>query len=122
MKRPHEKGSRGWNRALMLRVLFVIICYPPFHLPFVVFAQGPGCASVPAGLVSWWRAESNGLDSVGANNGSLQNGIGFSPGKVGNGFNLDGVDDYVVVNASSTLDVGTGAGFTIEGWINPASV
>jgi hypothetical protein len=59
---------------------------------------------------------------VNGNHGILQNGAGFSGGVAGNGFNLDGINDYVLANASSSLDVGKGGGFTIEGWINPTTV
>src|SRR5205823_2022912 len=82
----------------------------------------PHCFPPPAGLVSWWKAEDNALDSVGANSGLLQNGAGFSAGEVGDSFSLDGADDYVLVHASPSLNVGLGNGLTIEGWINPDNV
>jgi len=80
------------------------------------------CLTPPLGLVSWWRGETNALDSVGTNHGTLQNGTGFLPGEVGEGFNFDGINDYMLVNASASLDVGLGSGLTFEGWINPATV
>ena len=43
-----------------------------------VFQQHPP----PAGLVSWWRAENNGLDSAGANHGLVTNGASYAAGKV----------------------------------------
>jgi hypothetical protein len=51
----------------------------------------------PPGLVAWWRAQNNADDSIGTNNGTLRNGATFTAGKVGQGFSLDGVDDYVDV-------------------------
>src|ERR1035441_2969639 len=48
------------------------------------------CTPAPAGLVSWWAAEGNALDSVGTNNGVLVNGAGFGAGEVGQAFLFDG--------------------------------
>ena len=59
---------------------------------------------------------------MGTNHASLQNGTGFAAGKVGTAFSLDGVNDYVSIPASVSLDVGAGNGMTIEGWINPNDV
>jgi len=42
-------------------------------------------------LVSWWRAEGNGSDSVGSNNALLLNGVGFASGEVGQAFSFDGM-------------------------------
>jgi len=80
------------------------------------------CATAPAGLIAWWRGESTSVDIVGANTTELANGVDYGLGKVGLGFRFDGVDDYVHVSRSSQLDIGTGAGFTLEAWINPAEV
>jgi hypothetical protein len=82
----------------------------------------PPCDPPPSGLVSWWRAEGNALDSVGTNNGVLENGAGFGPGEVGQAFLLNSVNADVHVPASASLNVGTNSGLTIEGWINPAQV
>jgi len=65
----------------------------------------PTNCPVPVGLVSWWRAEGNADDSAGNNHGQLRNGAGFAPGMVGQGFLLDGVNDYVLVPDSSSLDL-----------------
>lgn len=60
---------------------------------------------------------------LGGNDGALQNGAGFTPdGEVGPAFAFDGVDDFVKVPASSRLDVGAGAGFTIETWVNTSDI
>jgi hypothetical protein len=80
------------------------------------------CDPPPSGLVGWWAAEGNANDSFGANNGTLQGGMSFANGEVGQAFQFDGATGYVKIPASSSLDVGSGAGFTVEGWINPANV
>ena len=73
------------------------------------------CANPPSGITSWWGGDGTAQDELGANPAVLQNGTTFTTGKVGQSFSFDGVDDYVYVPASSSLDVGSGGGFTIEG-------
>src|SRR5262249_30265725 len=53
----------------------------------------PSCSSLPLNIVSWWRAEGDGSDTIGTNSATLVNGAGFTTGLVGQAFNLDGVDD-----------------------------
>ncbi len=79
----------------------------------------PPCAPVPSGLVSWWAAEGNAADQVGANHGTLSGGATIAPGKVGQAWQFAVSGDFVRVPASSSLDVGAAPGFTVEGWINP---
>ena len=79
------------------------------------------CDPVPSGLVSWWQAEGNANDSAGTNNGTLIGGVTYTNGEVGRAFSLDGTSGSVFVPASSSLNVGLSNGFTIEGWINPAT-
>ena len=66
--------------------------------------------------VSLWSAEGNANDVVDGNNGILKNGASFAPGKVGQAFSLDGVNDYVLVPNSANLNFGTGD-FSIEAWV-----
>ncbi len=73
------------------------------------------CAPQPAGMVSWWRAELSTLDQTDGNTGILNNGAGFSSGKVGFGFNLDGVDDFV--SAPDTANLSITGSLTIDAWI-----
>ncbi len=70
-------------------------------------------------LVSWWPAEGNATDIVNTNNGALLNGITFTNGEVGQAFHFDGIDDYVVVPASSNLNVRS---LTLDAWIYPAEL
>jgi len=74
----------------------------------------PQPAPMPPGLISWWRAEGNALDSFGTNHGVLTNGAGFAAGQVGQTFSLDGVNDYVAVPDSASLRP---ASVTIEAWV-----
>ncbi len=77
------------------------------------------CDPPPGRLVAWWRAEGNAYDSIGTNHGTLQGGVSFAAGEVGQAFSLDGSSRYVLVPASVSLNVGLASGFTIEGWLNP---
>lgn len=74
-----------------------------------------GSQSIP-GLVSWYKGEGNADDAVGANNGSLVNGVAFAPGKVGQAFSFDGVDDYVDLGNPASLDIP--GSLTVEAWVN----
>jgi hypothetical protein len=84
-------------------------------LPLGLRAQ-TNCVPVPSGLVSWWRAEGNGNDSVNGNTAVLLNGTSFTNGEVGQGFSFDGASDEIIVSNSPTVNFGTND-FTIEGWI-----
>ena len=82
-------------------------------IPFQVNAQT--CADAPPGLVSWWRAEGDALDSVGASHGTLVGGASFAAGLVGQAFSLDGIDDHVQVLSPSGLPLGNSPR-TMELW------
>jgi Na+/proline symporter len=77
---------------------------------------------VPTNLVSCWPGTGTAHDFVGTNNGLLQGGISFAPGKVGQAFNFNNTNADVFVPASASLDVGVGNGFTLEAWINSTNV
>ena len=57
------------------------------------------------------------MDSAGANNGSLLNGLGFVPGRVGQAFNLNGTSEFVDVPNSASLN--PPASLSVEAWIYP---
>jgi RHS repeat-associated protein len=78
--------------------------------------QPTPCIDPPNGLVAWWRAETNALDSIGTNNGTLQEGAGFTDGMVGQAFSVDGVSSYVSIPNSPSLDAFTST-ITIELWL-----
>jgi hypothetical protein len=50
---------------------------------------------VDLGLLAWWPADGDAMDHVGSNHGMLEGGAGFAPGIFGQGFALDGIDDFV---------------------------
>ena len=67
------------------------------------------------GLVSWWQAEGNANDSVGSNNGVLQNGVTFVTGPFGGqAFEFNGSTQDVLVPTSTTLNLAKD--FTFAFW------
>jgi RHS repeat-associated protein len=80
----------------------------------------PVCLQAPAGLVGWWRAQSNALDSISGSYAILTNGAGFAQGKVGSAFNLNGSSEYVAVPDNASFN--PTAAITVEAWIYPRSI
>ena len=78
---------------------------------------GLSCTPPPSGLISWWAGENNAADSFGTNNGTLQGGVTFTNGVVGQALSFNGVNGTVVVPDSSSLRITNQ--ITIEAWINP---
>mgnify|MGYP001324052562 CR=1 FL=1 len=80
-------------------------------------SAGAVCVAAPADAVAWYPAEGDAADIVGTNDGTPTGGLAFAAGQVGQAFVLDGVDDHVVLDATTeALDFGTGD-FTAECWI-----
>jgi len=81
-----------------------------------VSLSGAISAQTLVGLVSWWPGDGNADDIVDGNPGTLHGGATFAPGKVGQAFSLDGVDDFVQVAHNPNLDPGIGP-FSIAAWV-----
>ena len=81
-----------------------------------------GCATVSSSVAGWWPAEGNGNDVTGMNPATVNSGVSYSAGEVGQTFNFNGSSGTIVVPASSTLNVGASSGFSIECWIKPSDV
>jgi CSLREA domain-containing protein len=77
------------------------------------------CIDPPSGLVSWYPADNNAADIVGPNNGTLLGGITFAPGKFGQSFNFDGIDDGVSFG-NTVANFGT-SDFTVDFWVKTIS-
>ncbi|MDQ1557736.1 MAG: hypothetical protein QOD32_796, partial [Pyrinomonadaceae bacterium] len=78
------------------------------------------CAAPPANMRAWYPGDGTADDVQGNNTGTPQNGATFAAGKVGQAFQLDGADDYVLVADNAAADV-TGA-LTLDAWINPQGI
>jgi len=80
----------------------------------------PTCVTPPSGMVSWWPGDGTADDIQDGNNGTLQGGVTFGAGKVGQALSLDGVNGRVLVPAASNLDLEQA--FTIDAWVNFADL
>ena len=83
-----------------------------------LYAKWAASVAAPAGLVSWWRGEGNATDTQGVNNGTLNGGVTFVTGKVGQAFSFDGsTAQYVSIPSSASLNIfGT---HTVAFWVKP---
>ena len=89
-------------------------------LLFPTFANAestPGAVPAPAGLRACFAGEGNALDVVSGNVGVKSGAGGYVPGRFGQAFNFDSIEDGVAVPPSASLDVGVGAGVTMSAWI-----
>ena len=68
-----------------------------------------------ANFVSWWPAEGSSADLRSGLNGTLNNGVTFATGQVGQGFNLDGVNDFISVSHNVAHNP---LALSIAGWVN----
>ncbi len=74
-------------------------------------------SELPPGLIAWWQAESNMLDSAGAHDGSGDAAPTYAAGRFGQAFHFNGTDQSVSVpNIYPDLDGWTQ--FTLEAWVN----
>lgn len=95
----------------------LLIVLPIFTIAENGCAQG-SCAPPPTDRVSWWSAEGNADDSMNNNIGTAENGTTYVTGKVGQAFSFDGVDDFINIPDSPTLDAIT-TEITVDFWIKP---
>lgn len=68
---------------------------------------------VSPGMIGWWQAEGNALDSAGTNHGTIA-GVTFTSGKLGQAFNLDGTGQ---VSLGTQMGNFGAADFTLEFWM-----
>jgi hypothetical protein len=76
----------------------------------------PGTCSAPAtGMVAWWPGDGTAQDIKGGNDGILQEGAGYSIGKVGAAFDFDGRNGFMSAGVRG-LPVDN-APRTVETWV-----
>jgi hypothetical protein len=80
-------------------------------------ALPPAAVPAPAGMVAWWKGESNVVDVLSGLSGFVTNGAGYGPGKVGTGMSFDGVYGRVCIPDSPILHFGSNQNFSVEAWI-----
>ncbi len=74
----------------------------------------PPTNNLPAGLISWWRGETNANDEMGAHPGTLQGSTSFTNGQSGRAFSFDGVNGSVALGTWFNLQQ-----FTLSLWVKP---
>src|SRR3989338_5324004 len=72
-------------------------------------------AAAPIDYVSYWKFEGNANDETGRNNGSIK-GTSLVNGTIGKAYSFDGIDDYIEVPDSSSLNTNS---LTIILWMKP---
>lgn len=132
-----SNGGDGWLRILEFSPSNNVIrvsTYSPvlgrfetdsdsqFTLPFDLRLPSPPCATPPAGLVNWWRAEGDAEGTVEGNPGETIGGLGFDLAHTGRGFRFNGMDAGIRIAAAPNLNVGVGPGLTLEAWVCAGSV
>ena len=103
---PTATGLARWGLAVAAGLLLAAWSVLPL-------AAQTGCLPPPSGLVGWWPGDGHSLDLAGTNSATLQNGVSFAPGLVGQAFSFDGADDYVDLGNWFNLQT-----FTLALWIN----
>jgi hypothetical protein len=75
-------------------------------------------------LIAWWRFDEGAgtiaYDSAGDNDGNLINGPIWTTGLINGALNFDGINDYVNIPDSNSLDLTSQA--TLSAWINTKSL
>ncbi len=77
----------------------------------------PGCYPPPSGMVSQWKANGTANDSVGSNNGTLQNGATYAPGISGQAFSFNGSNQFMLVGDPIPASLQIQNEITLEAWI-----
>jgi len=77
-------------------------------------AQQWSTNTLPPGLISWWSADGNTLDVTGVNPAS-SSGQTYVPGRFGQAFHFNGLNQSVAAPGSASLDQWTQ--FTLEAWM-----
>lgn len=93
-----------------------------FAVPSIQSQPATNCAPRPPGLIAWWPGEGVPFDVVGTNHGTLQNGATYGPSVTGQGFRLDGTNDYISLPEDPATDLSRMPVWTIEAWVTPTSL
>ena len=77
------------------------------------------CTPPPPNMAAWWPAEGN-ADNIHniTNSGTLQGGVTFAPGKVGQAFTFDGTGAVNIPNQGTEGELNfQGSDFTLDAWV-----
>ena len=104
--------------VLTLLTLFLTASTPGAELDGSLTNNAELCAVQPRGFVAWYKGEGNLSDSTGTSgSGGIFNGT-YLPGKVGQAFDFNGVDNYAALRANDNIE----NKITLAAWINPTAV
>jgi len=74
-------------------------------------------ATLPSGLIAWWQADGDMLDSAGIHHAGGSAAPGYGTGRFGQAFQFNGTDQSVAIpDVHADLDNWTE--FTLEAWVN----
>jgi hypothetical protein len=77
------------------------------------------CTPPPPDMAAWWPAEGNADNTHNiTNSGTLQGGVTFAPGKVGQAFTFDGTGAVNIPNQGTEGELNfQGSDFTVDAWV-----
>lgn len=127
--------QNSWTLAGFLLFLFSLLIVPGSIQASLVTNASLKTPNLQSGLVGWWtfdgpNMKNNVADSSGSgNNGSMQGSSRLAtssavvPGKIGQGLNFNGVNDYVKLNTTSGLPVySTTTPYSVSGWVKGTGI
>lgn len=107
-------GEANMN-VKILSVLLVIVLVGFSAVKF----QAQTCATAPVGLISTWTGDGNAFDPRSRYDGTIQNGVTYTSGMVGQAFDLAGNNgDRVLLGTTPDL---RRQNMTIEAWVKRSS-
>lgn len=78
----------------------------------------PNCVAPSTNAIGWWAGDDIPYDIAHTNFAILYNGASYAAGEVSDGFQFDGVDDYLVVSNNATAgDLNPTNALTLETWV-----
>lgn len=97
-----------------MKKTFVLLTLSLVLLVALSFRSPLALALPTNGLVAWWPGDGNATDAVGGNHGTLVGNVTFAPGKVGQAFQLNGVNAYV--DLGTALDIPSWSTYAVSLW------
>jgi hypothetical protein len=74
-------------------------------------------ATPSAGVIHWWKADGDAVDSIAGNNGTLLGDTTFAAGHSAQAFSFDGAGDVVNVPPPNPDDLLFSGSFTVDVWV-----
>jgi len=125
-ERPYPPGLVAYYQGIMDEVELFDRALSQSEIQSIYYAGSAGkcksCITPPSGLINWWDGDSVSgsiaSDIIGNNNGIMSFGTTTVPGKVGNAFHFDGMNDDIIIPAGV---FGGTSELTIDAWIKTDS-